>query len=146
MSSAPLIGLEMFAPPGPPDRSQAQADLLGFLRNDNFEQFEYILMNYSQCIDVNHLYEGPDNKTLLDIACSCKGKARFVECLLNSGAVVNSRNKLQGKAAIHLAVLYSDLDTLKLLVEYPGVDVNYRDKEGNTSCLKTSSFMKVKVW
>lgn len=133
MSSAPgFIGLERFASPDQPERCRLQTDLLKYLKNDNFEQFAYILTNYDQWIDINHLYEGPVNKTLLESACSCKGKAKFVEKLLESGAVSGLLNKLQGKAAIHLAVLYSDFDTLKSLVEYPGVDVNIHDKEGNT--------------
>lgn len=140
-----LIGLEMFSGPSQPDRSKPQTDLLIALRNDNYEEFEYILTNYGKWIDINYLYEGPDNKTLLDIACSCKKKAKFVECLLACGAVVNSLNKLHGKAPIHLAVLYSDFDTLKLLVENPGIDINYRDKEGinadEDEGVKVSSFV-----
>lgn len=111
-----------------------QTALLISLKNRNFEEFENILKrNFGKSIDINYLYEDPDNKTLLDIACSNKNNSKFVELLLKYGANINLRNVLLKKAPIHLAVSYADSDTVKLLVENQNIDINQPDRAGDTA-------------
>ncbi|KAK7590247.1 hypothetical protein V9T40_001860 [Parthenolecanium corni] len=111
-----------------------QTALLISLKNESVDEFENILKrNFGKSIDVNYVYEDPENKTLLDIACSSKNKFKFVELLLKYGANINLQNTILKKAPIHLAVLYADSDTLKLLVEHHNIDINQPDRAGDTA-------------
>lgn len=111
-----------------------QTALLISLKNESSEEFENILKrNFSKSIEVDYVYEDPDNKTLLDIACSSKNKSKFVELLLKYGANVNLQNKVLKKGPIHLAVLASDSDTFQLLVDCKNIDINQPDRAGDTA-------------
>ncbi|XKL66442.1 hypothetical protein PGB90_009862 [Kerria lacca] len=112
-----------------------QTGLLHSLKNKCIDDFEEILKNsiHKKLIDINFVYEDPDNKSLLDIACSSTGNCKFVNSLLKYGADVNQVNKIYKKTPVHFAVEYSDFDTVKVLIENENVDINLADKTGNTA-------------
>ncbi len=112
-----------------------QTELLLALKRKSIDDFENLLLCNVQknSIDVNYVYEDPDNKTLLDIACSSAGNCKFVDLLLKYGADVNLVNSFFKKPPLHFAVEYSDFETVRLLVEDTNVDVNAVDRNGNTA-------------
>lgn len=83
--------------------------------------------------DIDCIYGNRENKTLLQMACSMLNRACYVEILLKYGADANKINSQTGKAPIHLAILYSDYDTVKLLTEYEDTKIHLLDNEGKTS-------------
>lgn len=111
-----------------------QSALLMALINDNFDEFKNILEHRAENnINVNYIYGDPENKTLLDIACSRTNRAQYVENLLKHGANVNQINRLHGAAPIHFAILQSDFDTVKLLVEHKYTDIHQQNAAAKTA-------------
>ncbi|KAK7574098.1 hypothetical protein V9T40_011289 [Parthenolecanium corni] len=107
----------------------AQTALLTALQNEDLDEFTRIFYhNFGNLhININHLYEDAENKTLLDIACSSPNKAAYVDFLLQFGADVNLFNNSHGMAPIHFALSNLDNETVKLLVSETDINIHQPD-------------------
>jgi ankyrin repeat protein len=73
----------------------------------------------------------PNVYSILHTACYHKGPI-LVETLIKAGADVNENNNQDGRYPLHVAVLYSDLDTIKCLLDN-GADVNATNNDEETA-------------
>ncbi|KAL6986567.1 hypothetical protein U1Q18_052198 [Sarracenia purpurea var. burkii] len=67
------------------------------------------------------------------MACRTKGKSGFVAELIKNNAEVNFRTVCHHKTLIHIAVQYSDPETLQILLANKNCDVNASDHNANTA-------------
>lgn len=111
------------------------AELITAFERKQLNRFEQILEHglADKSLDVNHWYGDPYYGTLLDICCRSPNNHQFVRALLSNGARSNVINRLRKKAPLHVAIEYSDYETIKLLLssEDQRPDVNLPDNAGN---------------
>lgn len=109
-----------------------QMQLRTALRTNDFASFKK-LVGYGAA-DLEHEYQYPDYKTILELAISEPGKEQFVKLLLQNEVNVNNLNKTHAAAPIHFAVESGNLEGLRALLEDDRIDVNIKSK-GNTALL-----------
>lgn len=102
------------------------------LRNNDFHTFKK-LVDFGS-IDLEHVYQYPDYKTILELAITEPNRVEFVKLLLQHEVQVNKINETHLAAPIHFAVDCGNIEALKLLLDCDQIDVNVKSK-GNTALL-----------
>ncbi|XP_026326925.1 transient receptor potential cation channel protein painless [Hyposmocoma kahamanoa] len=104
------------------------------LRNNDFHTFKKLVDSGS--VDLEHVYQYPDYKTILELAITEKNRLEFVKLLLQpqNKVQVNKINESHSAAPIHFAVDCGNIEALKLLLDCDEIDVNVKSK-GNTALL-----------
>lgn len=110
-----------------------QVQLRTALLANDFATFKK-LVSYGT-VDLEHVYQYPDYKTVLEIAVSEPNKQNFVKLLLQHEVEVNKVNETHTMAPIHFAVENANIEALRLLLEDDRIDVNIKSKGNNTALL-----------
>lgn len=110
-----------------------QTQLRTALLTNDYATFKK-LVSYGAA-DLEHEYQKPDYKTILELAISEPGKEQFVKLLLQNEVNVNNVNKTHAAAPIHFAVENGNLEGLRALLEDDRIDVNIKSKGNNTALL-----------
>lgn len=102
--------------------------------NSDFDNLKFLLNKFNDVIDVN--YAGQNNITVTHIICRTQNlNLKNIEGIKMLFKIKNLNPNIQEndnlKAPLHYAVFNSQ-NILSLLLECPNINVNIKDKEGNT--------------
>lgn len=110
-----------------------QVQLRTALRTNDFHTFKKLVGSGN--VDLQHVYQYPDYKTILELAIIEPNRLEFVKLLLQQNVHVNQINETDAAAPIHYAVESGNIEALKLLLKCDHIDVNIK-KKGNTALLQ----------
>ncbi len=99
---------------------------------DATEIFHY-LIQFEQLINKPEFleYDYKRDKSYPLHAAARAGKAEYARTLLTKGAKINLKDNL-GNTPLHYAVLSSEVDVLKVLLDVKGVDLQQQNVDGQT--------------
>ncbi|KAK9497845.1 hypothetical protein O3M35_003760 [Rhynocoris fuscipes] len=115
---------------GGPCSVDAYKELLVAFRMRDPLKLDKILSNID---DPDHWFGDPDYGTLLDM-CAMDGKCSgLIRIVLKHGADPNKINPVRKKGPIHVISQNNDIESLRVLLESPKIDVNLLDNTGSSA-------------
>lgn len=99
------------------------------VRNGNWEMFSFLIEKGANIHQLDNFDE-----TLLFDAVSSQGKdaLKIVNCLLDQGININSKDRLFGQTVLHKLAYSKNFEMLTLLINR-GIDAKAKDKDGKTA-------------
>lgn len=101
-------------------------EILEAIQNNNIPSFRNHL---KQIENIYQQYDSQQYKSILDMACS-EGRSQIIEELLEfkRDLDINRMNEHHKKCPIHFAIESKDLDTIKILLKNPNLDINIKSR------------------